>query len=244
MCAATVWPDLSYPLWRDTAATLQLWTQIVGKVRLMLTPWVNHSWQVPFYVTACGLGTSPIPAGTEIFEIEFDFLSHRLVARTSRGEKETIPLEPRTVRPVQPHDLLRWAGRGVRVRRLAAGDDVNGLAESDRRDAEALTTPPRVAVFSLGGTIAMTPMSQKAASSASALRSLVGSILANVRTGTSAARRDVSNRFGRNVKICPLAPGESVHERVLVTVRGRSAQSISWLSSMRLSAAATSVKVS
>ena len=58
-----IWPDLSYASWRDTAATLQLWTQIVGKVRLALTPWLNHSWQVPLYVTARGLGTSPIPAG-------------------------------------------------------------------------------------------------------------------------------------------------------------------------------------
>jgi len=54
-----VWPDLSYPEWRDTAATLQLWTQIVGKVRLALTPWVNHSWQVPFYVTARSARATP-----------------------------------------------------------------------------------------------------------------------------------------------------------------------------------------
>src|ERR1700722_4522764 len=93
----TPWPDLSSTSWRDTAATLQLWTQIVGKVRLTLTPWLNHSWQVPFYVTARGLGTSPIPAGNEIFEIEFDFISHRLVLRTSRGEQRTIPLEPKPV---------------------------------------------------------------------------------------------------------------------------------------------------
>jgi hypothetical protein len=95
--ALTVWPDLPYNSWRDTAATLQLWTQIVGKVRLKLTPWLNHGWQVPLYVTARGLGTSPIPAGSEILEIEFDFISHRLIARTSRGEKRELPLEPQTV---------------------------------------------------------------------------------------------------------------------------------------------------
>ena len=66
------WPELSYPEWRDTAATLQLWTQIVGKVRLALSPWLNHGWQVPLYVTARGLGTSPIPVGNEILEIEFE----------------------------------------------------------------------------------------------------------------------------------------------------------------------------
>jgi len=97
MSAASVWPDLPYPAWRDTAATLQLWTQIVGKVRLALTPWVNHSWQVPFYATARGLGTSPIPIGREILEIEFDFIGHRLTIRTSRGEDRNLPLEPQTV---------------------------------------------------------------------------------------------------------------------------------------------------
>ena len=91
------WPDLPYASWRETAATLQLWTQIVGKIRLTLTPWLNHGWQVPLYVTARGLGTSPIPAGNEILEIEFDFVSHRLVARTSRGEMRELPLEPQTV---------------------------------------------------------------------------------------------------------------------------------------------------
>jgi hypothetical protein len=95
--AVTVWPDLPYASWRETAATLQLWTQIVGKVRLTLTPWLNHGWQVPLYVTACGLGTSPIPAGSEILEIEFDFISHRLVARTSRGGERELPLEPQPV---------------------------------------------------------------------------------------------------------------------------------------------------
>jgi len=76
---------------------LQLWTQIIGKVRLTLTPWVNHSWQVPLYVTARGLGTSPIPIGSEILEIEFDFIGHRLAVRTSRGEERNLPLEPQTV---------------------------------------------------------------------------------------------------------------------------------------------------
>src|ERR1700756_5273105 len=92
-----VWPDLRYAAWRETATTLQLWMQIAGKVRLMLTPWLNHGWQVPLYVTASGLGTSPIPAASEILEIEFDFISHQLVLRTSRGERRMIPLEPKPV---------------------------------------------------------------------------------------------------------------------------------------------------
>jgi Family of unknown function (DUF5996) len=95
--AANIWPDLPYAEWRETGTTLQLWTQIVGKVRLMLTPWLNHGWQVPFYVTARGLGTSPIPAGSEILEFEFDFVAHQLVLRSSSGENRTIPLEPKSV---------------------------------------------------------------------------------------------------------------------------------------------------
>lgn len=94
---ASLWPALSYPDWRDTAQTLQLWTQIVGKIRLVLTPWVNHSWHVPLYVTARGLGTSPMQAGKELLEIDFDFVDHRLICRTSRGGEIALPLGPRTV---------------------------------------------------------------------------------------------------------------------------------------------------
>ncbi len=95
--AEAIWPDLAYARWRETAATLQLWTQVVGKVRLALTPWVNHGWQVPLYVSARGLGTSPIPIGNEILEMEFDFIAHRLLVRTSRGEERGIALVPQTV---------------------------------------------------------------------------------------------------------------------------------------------------
>jgi hypothetical protein len=112
---AAVWPDLSFPAWRDTAATLQLWTQIVGKIRLALTPWVNHSWQVALYVTARGLGTSPIPSGNEIFDIEFDFVSHQLVVRTSRGEERRLRLEPQTVADFHRRVVGLLNGIGVAV---------------------------------------------------------------------------------------------------------------------------------
>jgi hypothetical protein len=118
--AANIWPDLSYPAWRDTAATLQLWTQIVGKVRLVLSPWVNHGWQVPLYVTARGLTTSPIPVGHEILDIEFDFLSHQLIARISRGEVRTLPLEPQTVADFYRRvmDLLKGIGVAVAINEM------------------------------------------------------------------------------------------------------------------------------
>ena len=117
---ATVWPYLAYADWCETASTLHLWTQIVGKIRLMLTPWLNHSWQVPLYVTARGLGTSPIPIGNEILEIEFDFISHRLVARTSRGEEGALPLKPQTVADfyLRVIDLLNGIGVAVAINEM------------------------------------------------------------------------------------------------------------------------------
>jgi hypothetical protein len=96
--AANHWPELPYLAWRDTAVTLQLWTQVVGKVRVALTPWLNHGWHVPFYVTARGLGTSPMPLdGGEVLEMEFDLLGQRLTARTSGGGDAMLPLRPQTV---------------------------------------------------------------------------------------------------------------------------------------------------
>ena len=91
------WPSLSYTAWKDTYATLLLWTQIVGKIRLVQTPWVNHSWHVVYYVTARGLSTSPIRHGERVFQIDFDFIDHQLVIQTGEGERRTLRLEPRTV---------------------------------------------------------------------------------------------------------------------------------------------------
>ena len=79
------WPALPYAAWADTAATLQLWTQMVGKIRLARTPWLNHSWHVALYVTARGLTTSPIPAAERTFQIDFDFIDHVLWLRASDG---------------------------------------------------------------------------------------------------------------------------------------------------------------
>jgi hypothetical protein len=92
-----VWPALPFGSWRDTAMTLQLWTQVVGKIRLASTPWLNHSWQVPLYVTARGLTTSSMPNGNESVEIEFDFIAHRLMGRSSSGAVAELALQPMTV---------------------------------------------------------------------------------------------------------------------------------------------------
>src|ERR1700737_1284078 len=92
-----VWPSLPFAEWKDTCATLHMWMQIVGKIRLALTPWTNHSWHVTLYVTSRGLTTSPIPHGTQMFEIRFDFIEHHLRILKSDGGERVIELKSRSV---------------------------------------------------------------------------------------------------------------------------------------------------
>ena len=91
------WPPLPLELWKPTYHNLHMWTQIVGKVRLELTPKTNHWWNVPLYVNARGLTTSPIPHGGAVFEIQFDFLDHKLLIDRCDGLRKTLALAPRTV---------------------------------------------------------------------------------------------------------------------------------------------------
>ena len=93
----TYWPALPFPEWKETAETLHMWTQIVGKLRLTLSPWTNHSWHVTLYVNSRGLTTSPIPCGARTFEIQFDFIDHQLRIETSDGERRMIELKSRSV---------------------------------------------------------------------------------------------------------------------------------------------------
>lgn len=91
------WPALPFHEWRETCATLHMWTQIVGKVRLAQSPWTNHSWHVTLYLTARGLSTSPIPFGARVFQIDFDFVDHVLRIQTSDGQEKIIDLTPKSV---------------------------------------------------------------------------------------------------------------------------------------------------
>jgi hypothetical protein len=91
------WPALPLEAWEPTRATLHMWTQIVGKIRLALSPYMNHWWQVPLYVTARGLTTSPIPYDEETFEIAFDFIDHNLLIQKSDGAAKMLHLAPRSV---------------------------------------------------------------------------------------------------------------------------------------------------
>jgi hypothetical protein len=109
------WPDLPLDSWKDTCATLHMWTQIVGKVRLRLTPLVNHWWNVPLYVSARGLTTSRIPYGERCFEMRFDFLAHELVLECSDGAVKSMLLEPKAVADFYRECMAMLKSAGVEV---------------------------------------------------------------------------------------------------------------------------------
>ena len=95
---AELWPALPCEAWKDTCTTLHLWTQIVGKVRLVQTPWLNHSWHATLYVTARGLTTSLIPHDGRAFQIDLDLIDHALLIRVSDGSERRLPLGHSVVR--------------------------------------------------------------------------------------------------------------------------------------------------
>lgn len=111
------WPELPYAAWRDSCETLHLMTQIVGKIRLARTPWLNHSWHVTLYVTARGLTTSPIPDGARSFQIDFDFIDHVLLISTSDGRQRHLPLVAQSIATfyIAVMDLLADLGLEVRI---------------------------------------------------------------------------------------------------------------------------------
>ena len=110
------WPTLPLDSWKDTYATLHMWTQMVGKVRLRLTPLMNHWWNVPLYVTARGLTTSRIPYGEKAFELWFDFIRHQLVLETSDGIVKTLPLAPRSVAEFYQEFMVMLRSAGIEVK--------------------------------------------------------------------------------------------------------------------------------
>lgn len=110
------WPRLSFEEWKDTYATLHMWTQVVGKIKLAQAPWVNHSWHVVLYIDSRGLTTSAVPYGSGTFEIRFDFIDHKLLIHSSSGGTETMPLEPRPVAGFYEELSDRLAGLGVNVK--------------------------------------------------------------------------------------------------------------------------------
>ena len=134
---STVWPTLPLAEWQDTHDTLHMWMQVVGKTRLALAPRENHWWHVPFYVTARGLSTSPIPYQSRAFEAHFDFVEHRLVLDTSDGISRSIALRPQSVAAFYREYMETLAGLGITVTLWPVPVEVEGPIpfEEDRRHA-------------------------------------------------------------------------------------------------------------
>jgi len=110
------WPALPLEAWADTCATLHMWTQIVGKIRLAQTPLVNHWWNVPLYVSARGLTTTAMPYGDILFEMEFDFLNHQLRTKCSNGSNTTVALEPKSVAVFYDQTMKALSDIGLNIK--------------------------------------------------------------------------------------------------------------------------------
>ena len=109
------WPDLPYDAWRDTCTTLHLWSQVVGKIRLATTPWLNHSWHVALYVDVSGLTTSPLPRDGAGFELRFDFVDQVLKCDTRDGRRGSVPLVPQSVAQFKTATMRMLADLGITV---------------------------------------------------------------------------------------------------------------------------------
>src|SRR5882757_162522 len=109
------WPELPTASWRETYATLHLWTQIIGKIRLVRSPWLNHSWHVALYVTARGLTTSPIPDGGRSFQIDFDFIDHTLRISTSDGAQRQFALAGQSVASFYAAVMAALGELGIKI---------------------------------------------------------------------------------------------------------------------------------
>jgi Family of unknown function (DUF5996) len=126
------WPALPLEGWADTCATLHMWTQIVGKIRLRESAPINHGWHSTLYVTARGLTTSPIPHGHRIFQIDFDFIDHTLVLEVSDGRSARVPLEPQTVAVFYRRVMDALAGLDIDVRIYVKPNEVADPIPFDR----------------------------------------------------------------------------------------------------------------
>ena len=129
------WPSLPLEAWRETYATIHMWTQIAGKIRLVQTPWVNHSWHVALYLTASGLTTSPIPHGARTFEIDFDFIDHQLTIQSSDGGRGVLWLQSQSVAAFYKGLMDELDKLDLRVRIFTKPNEVADPVPFDRDDA-------------------------------------------------------------------------------------------------------------
>jgi hypothetical protein len=135
------WPSLPLAPWSETYATLQLWTQIVGKVRLVQSPWVNHCWHVTLYVTARGLTTSIIPYGMRAFQIDFDFIDHRLVVQSNDGASGGFSLQPQSVATFYARLMEEMARLDLHVKICRKPNEISDPIRFDRDEVHRAYDP-------------------------------------------------------------------------------------------------------
>jgi Family of unknown function (DUF5996) len=131
------WPELPFHAWKETYTTLHMWTQIVGKVRLTLSPPINHWWHVPFYINARGLTTSLIPYNQRSFEVQFDFLDHNLLILTDDGTNKLLPLIPRSVAAFYDEFMTALHTLGIDVKINTLPSEVKNPIRCDVDDVHA-----------------------------------------------------------------------------------------------------------
>ena len=135
-----IWPALPFPEWKATCKTLHMWTQIVGKIRLTLTPWINHSWHVTLYVTARGLTTSPIYAGSRVLQIDFDFVEHMLRIQTENASKD-IPLAPKSVATFYREIMAALQDQGFSIEINTTPNEVDPAIPFEENETDAAYDP-------------------------------------------------------------------------------------------------------
>jgi hypothetical protein len=136
-----IWPALPFAEWKETAKTLHMWTQIVGKIRLALTPWTNHSWHVTLYLTSRGLTTSPIPHGSKTFEIRFDFIDHQLRILASDGEIRVIQLRPLSVAAFYREVMNGLTDLGLSVQINTTPNEVDPATPFEKNEKDSAYDP-------------------------------------------------------------------------------------------------------
>ncbi|MEY2551085.1 MAG: hypothetical protein QOG12_1229 [Verrucomicrobiota bacterium] len=136
-----IWPALPFAEWKETAKTLHMWTQIVGKIRLALTPWTNHSWHVTLYLTARGLTTSPMFVDGRVLQIEFDFISHVLRFQTGEGAEKTIALAPKSVAAFYREVVATLADFTIEVLIHTTPNEVDPAIPFEQNETDAAYNP-------------------------------------------------------------------------------------------------------
>jgi hypothetical protein len=136
-----IWPALPLAEWKETAKTLHMWTQIVGKIRLALTPWTNHSWHVTLYLTARGLTTSPMFVDGRVLQIDFDFISHVLRFQTGEGAEKTIALAPKSVAAFYREVMGTLADLKIEVTINTTPNEVDPAIPFEQNETDAAYDP-------------------------------------------------------------------------------------------------------